>query len=79
MQAWGYEIKGEMEFRYYDAAEPFVLTFSIDGSGAASAAMSPHTIPIPAQIPHSVHFKLCYSVDGSTLNITLNFSDPVIK
>ena len=74
MQCWGYEIKGQMEFRYYDAAEPFVLTFSIGGSNAAIATVSPKMVTIPAQIKHAVQAEVYYHVNGRAFNITLDFS-----
>ena len=76
MQCWGYEIEGEMHFRYYDAAKPFVLTFYIGEKGAANARISPEAIVIPGPIEHTVHTVMTYSVAGSTLNVTVDFLDP---
>ena len=50
MQCWGYEIHDQMEFRCYDAAEPFVLTFYIGEKGAANAEITPKSIVIPGPI-----------------------------
>ena len=76
IQCWGYEIKGEMDFRYYDAGEPFVLTFYIGEKGAATAQITPKSVVIPGPIKHYVHWEMTYNVAGSTLNITLAFMDP---
>ena len=76
MQCWGYEIHDQMEFRYYDAAELFVLTFYIGEKGAANAEITPKCRVIPGPIEHTVHNILTYYVARSTLNVTVDFLDP---
>ena len=77
--AWGNintGIKGTVNFRYLDAAGPFVLKFSFGGSSAPSATVSPTDIEIPGDIVHYVHAHCSSNEAGNTFNINLVFNDP---